>query len=417
MPGTISCHSAGWLSRKRQVTIPSLSIEQTPNRTRETKVLVYADSAVFSGAESLLCELVESLHEDQRFSFAVATPEVNQELSARLGVVAGPGDRFQVPAQKLPLAALHLYSPRALKAARNVLRRSEPDVVLLNLPSAEYGSTLLLAGHSPGVPVVGLMHISGTMAELGFRLGSVRTALARRAISRLDRVLLLSEAARRSYPARWNSRSTATDVIRMPEPKVSLTDKSAARKELGLPDGKLVIGTVGRISVKQKGQDTFVSAARRLAAIRDDLAFAVVGEGRDKDLVRKLVAEAGLQESFFLTGQVSDVGIALSAIDLIAIPSRFEGLPLIALEALAAGVPGVASSVDGLCDIWPVEWRVDPDDPEGLAFSLARLLEASDDERERLIESGREMMKNRTASDAASRIATNLELAAPYVHR
>lgn len=312
---------------QRQVTIPSLSIEQTPNRTRETKVLVYADSAVFSGAESLLCELVESLDEDRRFSFAVATPEVNQELTARLGAVASPGDRFLVPAQKLPLAALHLYNLGGLRAARKVLRGSEPDVVLLNLPSAEYGSTLLLANRLPGVPVVGLMHISGTMAELGFRLGSIRTALARRALSRLDRVLLLSEAARRSYPVRWGSKSTSTDVIRMPEPRVSLTDRFAARKKLGLPGNKTVIGTVGRISVKQKGQDIFVSAAKRLVDRHDDLVFTVVGEGRDEEFVRKLVAKAGLQKKFFFTGQVPDVGIALSAIDLIAIPPALKACP------------------------------------------------------------------------------------------
>lgn len=380
-----------------------------PPSEGKLRVLVYADSAVFSGAESLLCDLVETWHEEGRFHLSVSTSVRNAELSDRLGRVAEPGDRFPVPAQRLPLAALNLYSPWRVKAVREAIISSRPDVVMLNLPSAEYGATPLLVTRRLGVPVVGLMHISGTMDRLGFRLGSIRTALARRAVSRLDRVLLLSDSAWRTYADLWNPESTTAEVIRLPAPKVTSTDSASARDRLGLPAEKKLVGIIGRISVKQKGHDTFVQAARLLAESRDDLEFVVVGDGRDREPVKDLVAEAGLRDQFHFTGQVSDVGVALSALDAIAMPSRFEGLPLTALEALSAGVPGVVSAVDGLCDVWPAEWRVQPDDPDGLADSLARLIDGGPGAGEELVALGRQMMKNRTSDDAADQVAESLE--------
>ncbi|HTU13949.1 MAG TPA: glycosyltransferase [Solirubrobacterales bacterium] len=369
------------------------------------KVLVYADSRIFSGAESLLSEIVAGLAGEGRFELSLAVPPENTELAESLAAAAGPGPRIDVPSQKLPLAAFDLYDPRRVRAVGKVLSGVGADVMLLNLPSAEYGSTPLLARVRPRIPVVGLMHISGLMGDLDFRLGRLREKLARRAVSRLDTVCLLSEQAKKEYPGQWAPRGTSLEVIRMPTPQIEVVDRDEARRSLGLPADRTVIGMAGRMTIKQKGQDTLIEAAAVLCADRPDLHFAIAGDGQDRERVERLIGERGLRDRFTLLGQVSDMPGFLSAIDLIAIPSRFEGLPLIALEALAAGVPGVASSVDGICDVWPAEWRVEAGDAAGLADRLGRLLDAGASTQQDLVASGRSTMKQRTSSRASAGVA------------
>lgn len=101
----------------------------------------------------------------------------------------------------------------------------------------------------------------------------------------------------------------------------------------------------------------------------------------------------------------------LSAIDLVVIPSRFEGLPLIALEALTLGVPGVASSVDGLCDVWPPEWRVGAGDSSQLSAALERLLDTESAARQDLVSSGRKKMGQLTSKNPAGEVGGCLERA------
>ncbi|HWP33711.1 MAG TPA: glycosyltransferase, partial [Solirubrobacterales bacterium] len=193
----------------------------------------------------------------------------------------------------------------------------------------------------------------------------------------------------------------AVHVIHLPKPRVRPVPRQEARAELGLPSG-VVIGMGGRISFKQKGQETFVRAAARLLRERPDLHFAIAGEGRDLPSLRKLIGELGLDGRVSLLGQVTPIGRFLSAIDAIAIPSRFEGLPLIALEALSLGVPGVAANIDGLSDVWPRAWRVEPGDPEVLAAGLVRLMETPAEERSKLVAQGRERVDANTSPDPAS---------------
>ncbi|MBK8293803.1 MAG: glycosyltransferase family 4 protein [Solirubrobacterales bacterium] len=376
------------------------------------RVLVYADSAIFSGAESLLCEVVSGLASGGGFELMVAAPAENAELTGRLTDAAGVESALAVPAQALPLAAFDLYDPRRIRAVRKALSGVVADVMLLNLPSAEYGATPLLAKRDPAIPVVGFMHVSGTMGDLGFRLGRIREGLARRAVSRLDSVCLLSGQAARAYPRQWPAdESTEINVVRMPKPTVKAIDRGQARQGFGLPPDRPVVGMAGRLTIKQKGQDTLVEAARSLVADRPELLFVVAGDGQDRAKVEGLIAAAGLEDNFSMLGQVSDMSAFLSAIDLIAIPSRFEGLPLIALEALTVGVPGVATSVDGLCDAWPAEWRVEPGDPTALADALGHLLDTESAARQHFISSGRDRIKQLTSTDAAADVAACLERA------
>jgi glycosyltransferase involved in cell wall biosynthesis len=219
-------------------------------------------------------------------------------------------------------------------------------------------------------------------------------------MSRFDALCVVAESGRRTCERVWND-EIPIHVVPLPSPEVELVPREAARSALGLPAGT-VIGMAGRISFKQKGQETFVAAAAPMLARRPDLHFAIAGEGRDMPRLREEIEARGMGSRVSLLGQVSPIARFLSAIDAIAIPSRFEGMPLIALEALTVGVPGAAANIDGLSDVWPRKWLVEPGNPDDLADRLTTVLETPSDERDRLIEEGREKVAANTSADPAS---------------
>jgi glycosyltransferase involved in cell wall biosynthesis len=369
-------------------------------RNDPVRVLAYADSGVFSGAEAVHCDLARGLAASPAVELRCLAPRANRELAECLREATGkaPGD---VPPQRLTAAALDLYSPARRSAVGRALSASPFDVMLVNLPSVEYGATPVLARRPSGARSVGFLHVPGSPAELGFRLGRLRERLARRPMSRFDAICVVAESAKRTFERLWAGPDVAVHVVHLPKPRVRLVPREEARAELGLPSG-VVIGMGGRISFKQKGQETFVRAAAHLLRERPDLHFAIAGEGRDLPSLRKLIGELGLDGRVSLLGQVTPIERFLSAVDAIAIPSRFEGLPLIALEALSLGVPGVAANIDGLSDVWPRAWRVEPGDPGALAAGLVRLMETPDEERAKLVAQGRERVDANTSPDPAS---------------
>lgn len=125
---------------------------------------------------------------------------------------------------------------------------------------------------------------------------------------------------------------------------------AGARRELGVREGEFAIGTVTRLH-DSKGNEFLVDAARSVVDRHPSARFYLVGEG---PLLPALEAQAralGLGERFVFAGFVKDVARALSAFDLSVFPSLWEGTPLTAFEALAAGKAIVATDADGLLDI------------------------------------------------------------------
>ncbi len=368
-------------------------------------MLAYSDSRIFSGAEAVLRDVVAGLARRPGLRVQCAAPRENTALWEAL---AGSSGRppLDVPSQPLRVAAAHLYDPRRRRRVARVLREADADVLFANLPSAEYGATPLALAH-PQQTAVGFLHVAGSPRRLGFRLGGLREALARRPLRRLDAVCVLGDSAARTYEERWSGKETLVRTVRLPRPELERIPAEEARAALGLPQGPL-IGIAGRVSIKQKGHDTFVEAAHQMSRRQPELSFAIAGEGRDASAVRRSVAERGLGDRFHLLGQV-DISAFLSAIDALALPSRFEGLPVIALEALQLGVPGIAAATDGLADVWPEPWQVPASDPAALASALEELLRAPAAERDRLLEEGRRRALDATTTDVAAEVAAVIE--------
>ena len=152
------------------------------------------------------------------------------------------------------------------------------------------------------------------------------------------------------------------------------SDRAMARARLSLPQGALVIGSVGRLEWV-KGHDVLIDA---LARLESPPLLLLAGDGARRADLEAQAARLGLADRVRFLGHCDDVAAIFPALDLYVQPSRDEGTPLAVLEAQACGVPTIASDVGDLrAAICPKGGRLAP--PENVAALAAELRGALDD--------------------------------------
>lgn len=148
------------------------------------------------------------------------------------------------------------------------------------------------------------------------------------------------------------------------------------RKELGWEPGRPIVGTVARLH-RQKGVVHLLRAAPRIFSAVPEARVVVVGDGPLGGKLRRKAAQMGLDGRFLFLGERADALRIMSLFDIFVLPSLWEGLPFVLVEAAALGKPIVATGVDGVLEIiddGKTGVLVRPADPEALAEVVIRLL-------------------------------------------
>jgi glycosyltransferase involved in cell wall biosynthesis len=142
-----------------------------------------------------------------------------------------------------------------------------------------------------------------------------------------------------------------------------------------------VVITVGRLE-EQKGIAYLLRAAVDVLRERTDSRFLIVGDGPDRASLEALAASLGIAESVTFTGVRSDVPGLLKAADVFVLPSLWEGMPNALLEAMAAGLPCIATAVEGSQEVIESDVTgllVSPANSAQLSQAILRLFRAPDD--------------------------------------
>lgn len=119
-------------------------------------------------------------------------------------------------------------------------------------------------------------------------------------------------------------------------------NRDKIRNKLGIKEKDVLIGNVGRLS-KGKNQLFFVDIVREYCKINNDCKAVIIGEGEMKQEIAGKIRKLGLDDRFIFVSPVNDIEKYYSAIDVMAMPSMFEGLSLVSLETQANNLPCVAS--------------------------------------------------------------------------
>ncbi len=242
------------------------------------------------------------------------------------------------------------------------------------------------------IPAILHLHGGGFARFYGEECGPLRQRFVRFIFDRCARIVVLSEGWRQ-----WvGSMCSNPQVVCLYNPVLLPPESTWDARRRG---AVLSLGRLGR----QKGSFDLLQAAARVAPRVDGLELRLAGDG-DLDAVRAQAAQLGIASQVQLLGWVSGEGKQrqLALAQLFALPSYIEGLPMSVLEAMAAGLPVLATAVGGIPEAVAdgVEgFLVPPGDVDALAARLAQLLDDQALAR-RMGEAGRRKVESTFSSDA-----------------
>lgn len=132
--------------------------------------------------------------------------------------------------------------------------------------------------------------------------------------------------------------------------KQTYENQSILRRELGFSAQSEIVLAVGRLH-RQKGFDLLISAFEHIAQVSPDAHLVIVGEGAERPRLEEQIQSSGLQHKVHLIGFRSDLPHLLAEADLFVLSSRWEGMPNVVLQAMAAKLPVIATNVEGISEI------------------------------------------------------------------
>ena len=122
------------------------------------------------------------------------------------------------------------------------------------------------------------------------------------------------------------------------------------RQQWGLQPGEILIGSIARLT-EQKSLDTLITAVAKVKKYFPRIRLVLVGAGPLEQQLKNLAKELGIEDAVIFAGRRSDIPTTLKAMDIFVLPSIYEGLGLVLLEAMAAGTPIIASRVSAIPEI------------------------------------------------------------------
>ena len=196
----------------------------------------------------------------------------------------------------------------------------------------------------------------------------------RTVLTQVDRLIAVSDAVATSHRAAgFDDRIvTIANGVAMRAPT---RDRAALRREWALADRPVLL-MAGRLA-EQKGHALMLDALPAVLAAYPDATLLIAGDGPLRWDIAAQVARRGLAGSVRLLGHRADLPDLMAAADLLVLPSRFEGLPLVALEAMAAGLPVVASDAPGnagMLEHGRSGWLAPADDAAAFAVTIVTAL-------------------------------------------
>lgn len=319
------------------------------------KVLLVIGTLERGGSERQVVELVRAVH--PRYAHCVVVCLGN----------GGPlaSEIESVGASVLTLGARRLYSPRALARLAWVLRRERPDVLY----------AFLFWGYGISLPLAALL--TPATCRIQARRALPDMDIPNRTIFRGLRLI----ADRCTHGVIVNSLAVGAAVARN-EPTIAghiwVVPNGVGRVErppLSPPHTSEVRIVCVANLIAYKGHATLIAALSRLR--RSDWTVMLAGDGPERAIVERMIAARDLQAIVRVLGSCSDVAELLGIADIVVLPSYTEGMPNAVLEAMACGIPVVASDVGGVRSLLGsgAGIIVPPRDEVALAHALQRLID------------------------------------------
>lgn len=290
---------------------------------------------------------------------------------------------------------------KGVKLIAKVVRDENISVVQTHLPGSNFFGLLLAWKKACGV--LATIH-NNQEFHYGDTDNPVRVRLRKKAYRKIlescQGVVAVSEEVRTSLirelgtgPEAAARITVVTNAVVIPEP-LDPSRRTALRNELGAGPGQTLVLSAGRFC-EQKNFSDLVAAAAKLKKGGTPFRLVVAGDGEQREELTAQVRELGLKDEVFLPGNLTNLDQLMQAADIFVMSSLWEGLPLVLLEAMAAGLPVVAYGIAGVGEVVAdgvTGLTVAVGEPGALAGGLEKLA-GDDDLRRRMGAAGEDLIR------------------------
>lgn len=353
-----------------------------------------------SGAERLAVELAESLN-----ARSIHTDILSLYRSDLEGVKEARADLEQRGIPEVHFLNMDVHPkphtlPSAVRRLRTLIRAGAYDVVETSMITP----SIIAAWACRGLPVRHVAGIHDIFTRDRYNSAKCKLWRFTMRVNKKTRFYAISNHAAENW-VRYSGTSrnrTRTVLNSIPDACFGAeADRDGLREEFALPSSSRIVLFVGRL-LKRKGIDTLYAALAPVLAEQDLYLFYVGPEdmpehffGDEAGLLEALkddIRKDGLEDRVRFLGKRSDVPRLMASADLLAHPARIEGFGLVLAEALAAGLPVVASNVDGIPEVLEDTGSllIPPDDPAACRDAVLAALNWTEHERATVVTSGRE---------------------------
>lgn len=272
-------------------------------------------------------------------------------MDVRVAYLRGASRDLGVPTHDLALRYYGELEP--LRHLRNLILATSPDIVHAHMPPAELYSRLALTG----IPSTSLPLLITKHNEEPFYRGPGQKLMGRWVARRASAVIAISHAVHRYmsgpalgiHPEKLHTIHYGIDA--RPFRDAPPTTGRALRHQWGVPDNAMLVGFVGRL-VPQKAIDTLLRAfAVALRQATSPIWLAIVGNGPLEGVLRQQASEFGIANRVIWAGFHEDMPPVMRAFDVFTLTSIYEGFGLVLVEAMAAGLPVVATRAGAIPEI------------------------------------------------------------------
>ncbi len=252
-------------------------------------------------------------------------------------------------------AVKRYFQKAALRQLADLVHQEQPDLVLVIQGNIEQCSSAFQLRGKVGCPVVSYIPVPHKHAEMGAKLGALRDLTCSGLYAEPDGFIIISETLGlmlRDYGATGRIQVVENGIPL--EHFKSLPTPSEARAQFNLPEDAFLWGQIGRTEFKQKGQDFALELFLERVQQHPDEHLVFLGSGPDSET---LETAAAAHPNVHCLPWADNPAPLYAALDAMIMPSRYEGVPLAMLEALANGVPVASTDRDGMRDWLPDAWR------------------------------------------------------------
>jgi glycosyltransferase involved in cell wall biosynthesis len=268
--------------------------------------------------------------------------------------------------------------------------------------STVYGTMAAIFAHTPVV----IAHVHGLGRTRNFRRRLMNLLLFRR----INKIVPVAVSVKEDVLS--NNWFLSADRLFLLENSIDYerfadvsTAKEDAKQMLGMSADSLVFGTVGRL-VPTKGLSYLIAAFSKVKTQMPSVHLVLVGDGPCKAELQMQATDALCGDSVHFLGHRANVEQLLKGMDVFILASVAEGMPRVLLEAMAAGVPCVATQVGGIPEVingGAVGFLVPPRDPEALAEIMLRVAKMPGEELAEVIEKARDRVRRTYSHDVVKK--------------